>query len=459
VPTGALSNGTTYTLNAKVIDQAGNASTATSNFTATVDTVAPTAPTLALVTDNVGVVTGALNSGGTTDDTNLDIKITLPTNGSTAVAGDTVQLYNNTTALGTAYTLTSTDISNGYVTVPTGALSNGTTYTLNAKVIDQAGNASTATSNFTVTVDTVAPIFSSNTVETVTDWGQGLGFSTVVHTAKASDIGSSSVVYGLSGTDANLFQINSGTGAVTFKTTETYAASKDAGADHVYNFNTTATDAAGNTSTNAVALTMDTPPSSLNVYYDNKKTQSAGKLLAPVTVDGGNTFYFWDLSGDGICNTLDSSSIASINAIFNQDVQGVANPNGLDAKITEVYRYGTLYTDAGASLKVALPTIGGTVLGFTQATTIGNASSSLGSNESNSAYNDYSAIWDAYNGKSTNQTLVSGVPPSWMSGYYWSATPEGTKETSNQYLYSLRNGGSVLAPVSDQYYLALQVVL
>jgi hypothetical protein len=114
-----------------------------------------------LVTDNVGVVTGALNSGGTTDDTNLDIKITLPTNGSTAVAGDTVQLYNNTTALGTAYTLTSTDISNGYVTVPTGALSNGTTYTLNAKVIDQAGNASTATGNFLVTVEEPTPTFTT----------------------------------------------------------------------------------------------------------------------------------------------------------------------------------------------------------------------------------------------------------------------------------------------------------
>ena len=51
------------------------------------------------------------------------------------------------TALGSAYTLLAADITNGFAEVPTGTLSNGTTYTFNAKVIDNAGNASAASTN------------------------------------------------------------------------------------------------------------------------------------------------------------------------------------------------------------------------------------------------------------------------------------------------------------------------
>ena len=43
--------------------------------------------------------------------------------GTNAVAGDTVQLYNGTgtgSQLGTSYTLTATDISNGFADVQTG---------------------------------------------------------------------------------------------------------------------------------------------------------------------------------------------------------------------------------------------------------------------------------------------------------------------------------------------------
>ena len=61
------------------------------------------------------------------------------------------------TALGSAYTLLAADITNGFAEVPTGTLSNGTTYSFNAKVIDNAGNESSASTNFITTVDTTAP--------------------------------------------------------------------------------------------------------------------------------------------------------------------------------------------------------------------------------------------------------------------------------------------------------------
>ena len=116
-----------YKYRAQVADAAGN--TATSNVIAvTVDTTAPNAPSITSVTDDVGTITGALTTGGRTDDTNLTVKVSLTS--TNAVAGDTIQLYNGGTALGTAYTLLAGDITAGYADVATGALSNGTSVPL-----------------------------------------------------------------------------------------------------------------------------------------------------------------------------------------------------------------------------------------------------------------------------------------------------------------------------------------
>ena len=118
--------------------QAGNQSVVSSNiFTVTEDTTAPTAPSITSVTDDVAPVTGTLTSGGSTNDTDLTVKVSLT--GTGALAGDTVQLYNGTgtgSQLGTSYTLLSGDISNGFANVQTGTLSNGTTYAITARVTD-----------------------------------------------------------------------------------------------------------------------------------------------------------------------------------------------------------------------------------------------------------------------------------------------------------------------------------
>jgi len=77
------------------------------------------------VTDNVAPVTGALTSGGSTNDPSPVIKVSLT--GTGAVAGNTIQIYNGATQLGTSYTLTSTDITNGFANVNPETLVNGTT--------------------------------------------------------------------------------------------------------------------------------------------------------------------------------------------------------------------------------------------------------------------------------------------------------------------------------------------
>ena len=135
----------------------------------TVDNTASAAPTLTSVTDDVAAITGIISAGGTTNDTAPTVRVTLATTGANAVvAGDTVQLYNSTTALGSVVTLSATDASNGYVDITPTGLTNGTTYTINAKVTDAAGNTSMASGNYAVTIDTAAPVISAVTFGTTT---------------------------------------------------------------------------------------------------------------------------------------------------------------------------------------------------------------------------------------------------------------------------------------------------
>jgi VCBS repeat-containing protein len=123
------------------------------------DATPPNAPVIVSVTDNVAPLTGTFTTSGVaTNDTDLTVKVTLPTTGSLAVAGDTVQLYNGTGTgnLLVAHVLTPADISAGFVNLQTGTLTNGTTYNLTARITDAASNQSAASNTFTVIEDTTA---------------------------------------------------------------------------------------------------------------------------------------------------------------------------------------------------------------------------------------------------------------------------------------------------------------
>ncbi|WOH56056.1 DUF4347 domain-containing protein [Bradyrhizobium sp. BWC-3-1] len=169
VQTGTLVNGTSYTITARVTDQAGNQSAVSTNsFAVTEDTSAPTAASITSVTDDISPVTGTLTSGARTNDPDLTVKVGLT--GTGALAGDTIQLYNGSgtgSQLGTSYTLTASDVTNGFANVQTGTLVNGTSYTITARVTDQAGNQSAVSTNsFAVTEDTASPAITSHSYST-----------------------------------------------------------------------------------------------------------------------------------------------------------------------------------------------------------------------------------------------------------------------------------------------------
>ncbi|MFB2566926.1 beta strand repeat-containing protein [Rhizobium sp. IMFF44] len=172
------------------------------------------APSISRVTDNVGSIKGSLADGAVTDDTNLDIRVSLA--GTGAVSGDTVQLYNGTTVLGSAVTLTAIDISNGYVDITTPTLTNGSTYNFRASLTD-AGTTSPLSQSgaYDIKIDTAPP-----TVAITQTHGSGVGtftftFSQAVSGFTAADITAFNILslfnfqhLGLNGSGQDVYTVN-----------------------------------------------------------------------------------------------------------------------------------------------------------------------------------------------------------------------------------------------------------
>ena len=97
---------------------------------------------------------GSLTTGGRTDD------LTLALSG-TNESGATVNIYNDTTLLGSA-TVSGASWSYSATVV------NGNTYAFNAKATDVAGNTGATATSFTTTVDTVAATVSSVSISGAT---------------------------------------------------------------------------------------------------------------------------------------------------------------------------------------------------------------------------------------------------------------------------------------------------
>ncbi|MDM3289158.1 Ig-like domain-containing protein [Citrobacter sp. Ce105] len=144
-PSAALGNGL-HTLTVTATDSAGNTSLPSGGFTYTVDTLAPTAPVITQVADDVGPLIGNLNNGQATNDP-------LPTLSGTAEANSTVRIYDNGSLIG----FTSADGTGAWSFTPGTQLGNGN-HALTVTATDAAGNISPTSAGFNIVVDTVAPL-------------------------------------------------------------------------------------------------------------------------------------------------------------------------------------------------------------------------------------------------------------------------------------------------------------
>ena len=168
----------------------------------------------------------------------------------------------------------------------------------------------------TVTNVNEAPVITSAATASVAE------NTLTAYTPVASDPDAgTTLTYSLSGTDAALFNINSGTGVVTFKTAPNFESPTDAGGNNVYDITVSASDGSLTTSQN-VAITVT------NVNEAPVFSATAGVLTlvtnantANATITGGEGFlarYFIDPEGAQVgldaAPTIIGSSLGSIGA-------------------------------------------------------------------------------------------------------------------------------------------------
>ena len=288
--------------------------------------------------------------------------------------------------------------------------------------------------------------------------GVGTAYTVIAADADAA----STFTFSLGGADAAKFSINSSTGVVKFLASPNYESPTDVGGNNVYDISVAASDGVHTSAAKAVAITVTNVGEAGDTSID---LGVYGKLIAPVQVDGGKWYYYCDLSGNGtsansgtLNGGVDSTTHDVLDAIFNQDINGVL---GGDGNTNDTYRYATIN-----GVHLALPTIGGSTgfpygpLGISNSqpgTAVGGAPATVGSNAVNTNYNDLLAIWDAYNGTTTS-IGTSGLPSGWNGGdYYWSATSSSGGHAS---LFLEGGGAGFVRPDLDpnSRYLAVQVL-
>ncbi|OSJ14866.1 cellulase family glycosylhydrolase [Bradyrhizobium canariense] len=133
--TATLADGS-HAFTSKAVDAAGNISAASAALTVTIDTVAPSAPTVASFSPDSAVAGDGI--------TNVN-HITLT---GTAAAGTTVRVFDGAAQIGTA-----TANASGAWSLATGTLADGV-HEITTKAADDAGNVSAASAELDVTVNT-----------------------------------------------------------------------------------------------------------------------------------------------------------------------------------------------------------------------------------------------------------------------------------------------------------------
>ena len=269
--TAVLPNGG-HSLTATATDAAGNTGVASSALNVTIDTTAPTTPTITSFSTDSGVV-----GDGITNDNTLTLT-------GTAEANSTVKVYDGATLLGSALAS-----GTGAWSYTTAVLPNGG-HSLTATATDAAGNTGVASSALNVTIDTTAPITPTITSFSTDSGVVGDGITndntlTLTGTAEAN-----STVKVYDGATLLGSALASGTGAWSYTT----AVLPNGG----HSLTATATDAAGNTgvASSALSVTIDT-------------TAPVAPTITSFSTDSG-------VVGDGITNdnTLTLTGTAEANS-------------------------------------------------------------------------------------------------------------------------------------------------
>ncbi|WP_339328774.1 BapA/Bap/LapF family large adhesin [Acinetobacter nosocomialis] len=271
------------TIHAQAVDAQGNISSPT-DVTVTVDTTPANLLGAITVPDDLNA-DGIINASELGTDGSFNARVAL---GPDAAVGTVVNVN------GTDYTVSATDLGNGYITAAIPVTADGP-ITIHAQAVDSQGNISSP-ADVTVTLDATAPTVGLSDVTT--------NDSTPELTGTVNDP-TATVVVTVNG--VNYTAVNNGNGSWTLADNTLPVL-----ADGPHTVTVTATDPAGNVGTGSAVVTVDT---------------AAANLLGPITVPD-------DLNADGIINAAELGTDGSFNArvALGPDavVGTVVNVNGTD---------------------------------------------------------------------------------------------------------------------------------
>ena len=186
-------------------------------------------------------------------------------------------------------------------------------YELAITASDQANNSSELDLSIIV-VDDIgsAPQFASDSMSVGFDEN---GVSTVYNALAIDADPGDSVAYSLSGTDANLFSIDSSSGALTFVNPPDYEQPADADANNVYELVITATDSpVGNQSQQSLRVTVNNVNDNLPVFqlsadsFTVSENTTAVTTVAAADADGDTLTFALINTTDAAAFALDSAS-------------------------------------------------------------------------------------------------------------------------------------------------------
>ena len=156
------------------------------------------------------------------------------------------------------------------------------TYNIRLRTTDQGGLSFEKALTININNVNEAPTVTSGASINFAEKGIG-----TVYTATANDPDAGTILaYSISGTDSALFNINSSTGGVTFKTSPNFDTPTDNGANNVYDINVIASDGSL-TATKAVAITVTKVTATQRVSVATGGTQTNNGSSAPsISSDG-----------------------------------------------------------------------------------------------------------------------------------------------------------------------------
>ncbi|MCA0257005.1 MAG: cadherin domain-containing protein, partial [Proteobacteria bacterium] len=183
------------------------------------------------------------------------------------------------------------EISGNNIVLKSGAslaYSDGATRTV--QVTATADDGSTHIQNVTINVDNVAPTISTGSLAATE--GQ-----TAVGNVVASDPSGSSVLrWSISGTDSNLFNIDTNTGALTFKNAPSSSNPQDSGADNVYDLTVAVTDGTV-TTTRALQVSLNNVAPTITSGSTFNAAENGTTVATMTATDPGSPTLTWTILG------------------------------------------------------------------------------------------------------------------------------------------------------------------